>query len=192
MTLFLERLALAFDFPVLEWIQSNLRCGFLDAVMPPLTRLSDAGIIWIVFTLICLAMKKHRKTGAGMAVALVLGLIICNGILKPVVARIRPYDYQLAQFGREISLLIPKETDFSFPSGHTIAAFEAAVALFLSNKKLGIPAIVLAVLTAFSRMYLYVHYPSDVIVSVVLGTAFAFAGKAIVDAVAKKRAAKKA
>ena len=115
-----------------------------------------------------------------MGIALLIGLVVCNMILKPWVGRIRPYDYQLIHFGKTIELLVATPHDYSFPSGHTIASFQAAVALTIHNRKLGIPAMVLAVLIAFSRMYLYVHYPTDVLASVILGTAIAFLGCFIV------------
>ena len=165
-----------FDLPILDWIAANLRCSFLDFVMPLITLLGDAGIFWIAVSAILLLVPKHRKTGLSMGISLLIGLVVCNMILKPWVGRIRPYDYQFIHFGKTIELLVATPHDFSFPSGHTIASFEAAVALTVHNRKLGIPAIILAVLIAFSRMYLYVHYPTDVLASVVLGTAIAFLG----------------
>ena len=170
----LSYLAEHFDLPILDWIMANLWCPFLDAVMPVITVLGDAGIFWIALAAVFLLLPKHRKMGLSMGVALMMGLVICNMILKPVVGRIRPYDYQLEFFQKTIPLLIERQHDFSFPSGHTIASFEAAVAMLICNKKLGIPAMILAVLIAFSRMYLYVHYPTDVIASVILGTGLAF------------------
>lgn len=172
-------LAESFDLPVLDWIQSNLQCAFLDFIMPIITLFGDAGIFWIACSVILLLIPKYRKVGLSMGFALLLGLLVCNVTLKPLCQRIRPYDYQLQYFGREIALLIEAQHDFSFPSGHTIASFEACTALMIRNKKLGIPATILAILIAFSRMYLYVHYPTDVIVSVFLGIGFAFIGNAI-------------
>lgn len=171
----LDTLAVSFDLPILDWIAANLWCPFLDTMMPIITLLGDAGIFWIAISVLFIITKKYRKTGLGMAFALIMGLLICNLWLKPTVARIRPYDFQ-ANLGVVINLLIEKQHDFAFPSGHTIASFEAAVVILLNNKKLGIPAMILAVLIAFSRLYLYVHYPTDVIASVILGTAFAFLG----------------
>ena len=84
-------------------------------------------------------------------------------------------------FQKTIPLLIERQHDFAFPFGHTIASFEAAVAILIRNKKLGVPAMILAVLIAFSRLYLYVHYPTDVIASVILGTGLAFLGTYLVD-----------
>ena len=116
-----------------------------------------------------------------MALALLTGLLVCNVVMKPLFARMRPYDYQLLFHDRVIPLLIEAEKDFSFPSGHTIASFEAATALFLRHKKLGIPALILAGLIAFSRLYLYVHYPTDVLTSVILGIGIAFLSAKLVD-----------
>ena len=162
--------AVGFDLPILDWIAKNMRCGFLDAVMPIITLLGDAGIFWIALSVVFLLIPKLRKAGLSMAIALLMGLVVCNMTLKPLCARIRPYDF----YGEAMQLLVATPHDFSFPSGHTIASFEAATALAIHNKKLGIPALVLAGLIAFSRLYLYVHYPTDVLVSIVLGIAFAF------------------
>ncbi len=176
--MFLELLnawAIAFDLPILDWIQANWANPFLDFIMPWITLLGDAGIFWMVWAAILVFTKKYRKIGFGMAIAMALGLLVCNIILKPAVGRIRPYDFQ-ETLGVTINLLIEKQHDFSFPSGHTIASFEACTVLLLGNKKMGIPATILAILIAFSRMYLYVHYPTDVIASVILGTIFGIIG----------------
>ena len=172
----LSFLAEHFDLPILDWMANNLRCGILDFLMPIITLLGDAGIFWIATSVVLLCIPKYRKAGLGMAISLLIGVVLCNITLKPLVGRIRPYDYQLRYFGKTIELLVATPHDFSFPSGHTIASFEAAVALTVRHKKLGAAALVLAVLIAFSRMYLYVHYPTDVLASVILGTGIAFLG----------------
>ncbi len=174
-----EWFALNFDFPILDWIAQNLRCAFLDAVMPVITVLGDAGWFWIACAVVLLLIPKYRKIGLSMGAALILGLLVCNVTMKPLLARIRPYDLQ-AQLGQTVQLLIEKPHDFSFPSGHTLASFEAATVLMIYNKKLGIPALVLAALIAFSRLYLYVHYVTDVLFSLGLGIAFAFLGTYLV------------
>ncbi len=179
-------LAESFDLPILDWIAAYLWCPFLDIVMPAITHLADAGLFWILLAAILLFFPKYRKAGLCMGLSLLLGLLICNGILKPLAARPRPYDYQLEHFGRVIPLLISAPADYSFPSGHTIASFEASVALLLGHKRLGIPAILLACLIAFSRLYLYVHYPSDVLASLLLGTGIAILCTALVKQVCKK------
>ena len=171
----LNNYAIAFDLPILEWIQANLQSTFLDTAMPIITAFGNGGIFWIACSVLLMFIPKTRRMGFGMAFALSMGLLVCNIILKPGVARIRPYDLQ-ETLGVTIDLLIKRSHDFSFPSGHTIASFEACTVLMLGNKKLGIPATLLAILIAFSRLYLYVHYPTDVITSVVLGIAFGFIG----------------
>ncbi len=174
-------LAEHFDLPILDWIMAHLWCPALDAVMPLITRLGDAGILWILVAAGLLFFPKYRRTGITMGIALLIGMLLCNVTLKPLIARPRPFDYQLLHFGKEIPLLISRPADFSFPSGHTIASFEAAVVIALRHKKLGVPALVLASLIAFSRMYLYVHYPTDVLFSVVLGTGIAFLANWLVN-----------
>lgn len=182
----LNSVAVSFDLPILDWIQEHLQCTFLDKTMPIVTLFGDGGVFWIGVAVLLLFFAKYRKTGFSMGMALVLGLVVCNITLKPLVARIRPYDFQLQEFGKEISLLISAQHDFSFPSGHTIASFEACTVLLLHDKRMGIPATVLAILIAFSRLYLYVHYPTDVLVSLVLGIAFGLLGNFLVNLIYKK------
>ena len=183
---FLYTCAISFDLPILDWIQANLKSGFMDTFMPFITKFGDHGLFWMIVAAVLVIVPKPRKTGLGMAFAMVIGLLVCNITLKPLVARIRPYDLQLEQFGITIQLLGERMHDFSFPSGHTIASFEAAVVLLKNSKKMGIPAMILAVLISFSRLYLYVHYPTDVLAAVILGTLFALIG----DAIAAKGAPK--
>ena len=189
-------MAEGFDLPILDWIAANLWNPVLDKIMPLVTILGDAGIFWIVCSVILMLIPKTRKAGFSMGLALLMGVVLCNITLKPLIGRIRPYDYQWEVYGRTIELLIEAEHDFSFPSGHTIASFEAAFALLLGNKKLGIPAMILAVLIAFSRMYLYVHYPTAVIARVILGIGLAilatWSGGKLWDLVTRKMAEKKA
>lgn len=182
----LNMLAESFDLPILEWIAANLRSPIGDKIWPIVTLFGEGGIFWIACAVLMLCFRKTRKTGFSMAVALILGVLVCNVTMKPLIGRIRPYDYQLQHFGKEITLLIAKQHDFSFPSGHTIASFEAAAALLCYKKRFGIPALILACLVAFSRLYLYVHYPTDVIFSVIVGTLFGLLGTAIVSGIYKK------
>lgn len=186
---FLYTCAISFDLPILDWIQANLQSDFMDKFMPFITVFGDAGIFWMVISALFVVFPKTRKTGLGMAFAMIIGLVVCNITLKPLVARIRPYDLQ-AELGITIQLLGERMHDFSFPSGHTIASFEAAVVM-LKNRKLGIPAMILAVLISFSRLYLYVHYPTDVIASIILGTLFALIGDALAGLIAPKLGAGK-
>ena len=182
----LNQQAVSFALPILDWIQAHLQCGFLDAVMPIVTLFGEGGIFWIAWAVLMLVFPKTRKTGIAMGIALVMGVLICNVTLKPLVARPRPYDFQYEEYGREITLLVKGLHDYSFPSGHTIASFEACTVLMLHDKRLGIPATVLAILIAFYRLYLYVHYPTDVIFSIIVGTAFAFIGNALAEKIAQR------
>ncbi len=188
---FLTACAIGFDLPILDWIQANLQSSFMDSFMPIITLLGDAGIFWIAWSVLLLLFPKTRKIGLGMGFALILGLLVCNVTLKPLIARPRPYDFQETEFGVFIQLLIDRQHDFAFPSGHTIASFEAATVLLKNSKKMGIPAMILAVIIAFSRLYLYVHYPTDVIFSVFSGILFAFIGDALAGLVAPKLAPRK-
>ena len=160
-----------FDMAILDLIQSNIRTGFMDAIMPFITQLGDAGLIWIILSIGLIIPKKTRKIGFVMIIALTPNGIICNIILKPMLARIRPFDVNTA-----IKLLINKPRDFSFPSGHTSASFTAASVLFFRKSKLFVPSLVLAFLISFSRLYLYVHYPSDVLAGLVLGVLCGYIG----------------
>ncbi len=177
--------AISFDLPILDWIQAHLQCAFLDKAMPIVTLFGDGGVFWIAVAVVLLFFRQYRKTGFSMLAALILGVLVCNVTLKPLIARIRPYDLQ-ETLGKTIPLLISAHHDYSFPSGHTIASFEACVVLLIHDKRMGIPATILACLIAFSRLYLYVHYPTDVIFSLFAGIGFAFLGNAIVNAVYRR------
>ena len=182
----LNSLAVSFDLPILDWIQANLQSGFMDFIMPIITLFGDAGIFWMVWAAILVFIPKTRKIGLGMAFAMAMGLLVCNVTLKPLVGRMRPYDFQIDELGKTWEdillagkLLVETPHDYSFPSGHTIASFEACTVLMLGDKRMGIPATILAILIAFSRLYLYVHYPTDVIFSVFAGILFAVLGNMI-------------
>lgn len=165
------------EFGILDFIRSHLCCAALDFIMPLLTRLGDGGILWICCTVVLLLFRKTRKAGAAMALSLVLEVICCNVILKPLVARPRPYNVKAVQ------LLISPLSDYSFPSGHTGASFAAAASLFFSKNCLWIPALVIAILMGFSRLYLYAHYPSDVLAGALLGIMLGWLGTAIVKVI---------
>ena len=159
---------LSFEFAVLDGIQNHLRTSFLDAAMPLISRLGDAGIVWLLMTLVLVIMPVTIKIGLVVSVALAVVSLFCNVIAKPLVGRARPYDVNTA-----VHLLVKRLTDFSFPSGHTAASFAVVFALYFIGCKLWKFSLVLAVLIAFSRLYLYVHYPSDVLAGVFLGAAAA-------------------
>lgn len=152
------------DWSILNWIQDVFGSTFMDVIMPKITALGNAGIIWIIIGICLLFSKKYRKTGIFVLVGLLVGLIVGNGLVKNLVARQRP-----CWINPEFPLLIPTPTDYSFPSGHTQASVIAATILTMANKKWGYVVIPLAVLIAFSRLYLYVHFPTDVLGGAIMG-----------------------
>ena len=154
---------LAWEYAFLDWIQANLASPWLDAVMKFITYLSDGGAIWVAAAIVMLVIPKYRRYGVVLSVVIVSGAVLNSLVLKPVIGRVRPF------VGLEdIMLLITPPGDASFPSGHTLVSVSSAIVILRANKKLGIAALVLASLIAFSRMYLYVHFPTDIIAGVVL------------------------
>ena len=170
-----------FELGILDFIQNTFRCAFLDVFFPIVTKFGDGGIFWIAVSILFLCFKKTRRTGLMMGMALTLGLLVGNLTLKPLVARIRPYDLNPA-----IELLVPALSDYSFPSGHTLACFECATVLMIRDRRIGIPALALGILVALSRLYLYVHYPTDVLCGLVLGVLFGFLGVYLIQLILKK------
>ncbi len=171
------------EIGILDGIQEIFRSPFLDMLMPRITFLGDSGWFWILLALLLLCYRPTRKIGATMGLALIFSLLVVNLTLKPLVARVRPYDTNTL-----IKLLVEAPLDFSFPSGHSQASFAAASALFYWNKKSGAAALVLAALIAFSRLYLYVHYPSDVLLGSLLGVLLGLLAYKIMKRLLKRRA----
>lgn len=177
----------SFDYSILNYINEHFHNTFFDGFFSIITHLADAGWFWIALAALLLCFKKTRKTGCVMGAALLMGVIFGNGILKPLIHRVRPYDNAAwSPAVTRATLLISPPSDYSFPSGHTLASFEGAFGIFLCNKKWGAPALVLAVLIAFSRLYFYIHYPTDVIGGMILGIGFAVAAFFIVGAIWNK------
>jgi len=152
------------DNKLLSLIQRRLRCSFLDKVMPVVTSLGTCGVIWGMTMLIFLRMLRYRRIGLILFVTLVFCAVITNAVLKPLVARPRP-----CHVCTEIRLLISCPMDYSFPSGHTMSSFAAAMIIIHANQTLGIIAFALAIFISFSRLYLFVHYPSDVMAGMIFG-----------------------
>lgn len=162
------------EFRILDGIQS-IRTPLGDVVMPLISSLGNAGMIWVLLALVLFLVPRTRRSGAIVLAALCLDVLMCNVLLKHMFARIRPCDVNTA-----VQLLIARPHDFSFPSGHTAASFAAASALyFAGEKKLFKAAAVLAVWIAFSRMYLYVHYPTDILGGVIVGVLSGYIGMCV-------------
>ncbi|MEG2000955.1 MAG: phosphatase PAP2 family protein [Evtepia sp.] len=156
------------DTGILNFIYSRTRNALFDILMPFISRMGNGGAVWVLSALLLLFMPNYSKCGLAMAISLILCVVIGNLTLKPLFARTRPCDLNPA-----ITLLIRRPTDYSFPSGHTMSSFAAATILLLSHKELGMLAMILASLIAFSRLYLYVHHPSDILVGALIGIAIA-------------------
>lgn len=167
------------DWTILHWIRDTLQCGVMDFLMPKITALGNGGAIWIVAAAAMTISKKYRKYGIAMFAALAAGVLVGNVCLKHLIARSRPCWIE------NVSLLIGNPTDYSFPSGHTLSSVIGAFMLTAANRKFGLLAIPLAALISFSRLYLYVHFPSDVLASVVIGVLL---GNIAVYAITKVRA----
>lgn len=157
-----------FDYTVMNFIQEHFHTAFTDSIFPILTYLGESGFIWIVLSIIFLINPKTRKCGLICIGAMVMCFLFGEVFLKNVICRVRPCN----QFP-DVPLLITRPDSFSFPSGHSGSSFAAATAIFLCHKRIGICALILAFLIAFSRVFLFVHYPTDIIAGAILGILFA-------------------
>lgn len=153
------------DVQLLFWIQQNVRSDAATAFLEFFTDLGNMGALWIGLAVALFLYKKTRLTGSHAMLAVAVNVVLTNGLLKYLVARPRPF-----LLHSEINPLIALPTGFSFPSGHTSCSFAVAFVLYaLLPKRYGIPALVTAVLVGFSRLYLGVHYPTDVLAGVLVG-----------------------
>lgn len=159
---------------------SDLHGTFFDKIVLFITHLGDKGFVWIGMALVFLFIKKYRKAGINMAVAMLISLLVVNMFLKNLIERDRPFitDPTLDN--------LVFEGSFSFPSGHTATSVTAAMSLFYWHKKEGIAAIVLAVLISLSRIYICVHYPTDVLGGAVSGILISFVVFVVIRSISQK------
>lgn len=163
-----------FELSLLESI-NNFFMSFatyvtIEKIMIFFTNLGNLGVIWLIVGVILLIIKKTRPIGIAVLISLAIQFVVGEMIIKNLVQRMRPFTRM------SFNIKIPKPTSYSFPSGHTMSSFAAATAIFIKNKKLGIPALTLATLIGFSRIFLMVHYPTDVLAGIILGIITGYIG----------------
>ena len=177
-----------FDRSILLFIQNNVRVTAMNQLVTFITHLGNAGILWIALTLLMLCFQKTRRTGVTCAISMVIGLIVANLILKNWVARVRPYVTI-----EELELMIEPQKDWSFPSGHATNSFACGWVMFRTMKKrYGVPALVMAILITLSRIYVGVHYPTDILAGTAIGICAAEAAIALVKQLRRRFPAFKA
>lgn len=154
----------SFDKKVLNYINMHFRNSFFDRTMPLVTSLGNLGLIWIGIAMYLLKSRLYRIEGLMVLSALALTTALGEGIIKHLIRRARPFGLD-----NQLSLLISKPITYSFPSGHSASSFAAAGIFMITNNPFGVYVILLASLIAFSRLYLNVHYPTDVFSGVMLG-----------------------
>lgn len=172
---------------ILLWIQSHLRNPFTDPIVSFFTQLGNAGLLFIALTLLLLAFPKTRRLGLAAGCALVLSLLFTNVLLKHLVGRVRPW----VDFPSLVPLVYEGDPN-SFPSGHSSAAFAFAAGMFFSRppRWLKISAPILALLMALSRLYVGVHYPTDVAAGIAVGILAGWLASRIVGELCRKWAKK--
>lgn len=150
-----------------EWLYAlqNIHSPILDKIMVAISTIGNAGLFWIVCALLLLIFKKTRPVGVQVVIAMAVTFIIGNLVLKNLIMRDRP-----CWIDTSVALLVDSPTDYSFPSGHSMNGFAASVTMLLNDRRYGIPAVILAALIAFSRLYIFVHFPTDVFAGILIGT----------------------
>lgn len=152
-----------FEFAFLDFLQMH-RSPLADALAVFLNVAGARGGVWLALALLLMLKRRTRWTGCAVLLALALHFVACDFLLKPLFARPRPCDINTT-----VELLIERPNGWSFPSGHTSSAFAAAGALYARRSRLALPALLLAAAIGFSRLYLYVHFPTDVLAGALLG-----------------------
>lgn len=157
------------DTAILDFIQQYIKCGFLDIIMAFFSYIGEGGAIWFAAAIAFLFSHKTRSMGVMIICAMALGFFTGEIVLKNIICRPRPFIDN-----PEIVLNISPPSGYSCPSGHSCSSLAAATIMLIKDKRFGIPAMCVAVMIVFSRLYNYVHYPSDVLLGMMLGVVSAF------------------
>lgn len=179
---------LRFDSSILMWFQDSVRGGIGTPIVKVITHMGDKGALWILLTLALLIYpnRRGRRLGLMCGISMAIGLLVTNLIIKNWVARVRPYEFDNPLF-QGLECIVAKADDWSFPSGHTTNSLACAWVLFRkAPKKWGIPALVMAILIALSRLYVGIHYPTDVLGGAVIGICSACIAMWLVPKLEKK------
>lgn len=153
-----------FDVYILTIIKKYLKNKYLDLIMKYITKLGDMGLVWFIISLMLLISKTYRGIGLIIIFALMISVLLGEGIIKHSVRRVRPFIDK-----EDVTLIIGKPITYSFPSGHTMSSFAATSVLSFYFTKYSLIFLILASAIAFSRVYLYVHYPTDIVAGIILG-----------------------
>ena len=157
------------EINILNFIQENLRSPLMDNIMYLFTSLGENGIIWIIISLVLIFSKKYKHIGIVMLISLTIGLCLGEFLIKNIICRMRPF-----YVNTDITLFISPPFGYSFPSGHTSSSFSSAFVLSKISKKVGVLAFTLAALISFSRLYFFVHYPTDVLAGILFGISVSY------------------
>lgn len=170
------------DNNILGFVQANLHNVILDKILPFISMIGNDGAIWVAIAAVFLSISKYKKYGIMIVVAVLLSALSGEVVLKPLLARVRP-----CNLNTFVPMLIPRPADYSFPSGHTSASFAATFIIWKANRNFGVFALLLAFFIAFSRLYLYVHYPTDILAGMVLGLLCGAAAIGVINTIYKKK-----
>lgn len=166
----MKRFLKKIDYSLLNWIQGHIRTKKMDKFMLFASKLGDGGIIWIIYAVLFFCFGSTRPNAVTLFFVVSLCALVGNFVIKPLFRRTRPCNNDDSD---SKPLLLSRPSDSSFPSCHTMTSFAAVVAIFQAGGLLGITSVVFASLISFSRMYLFVHYPSDVLIGAIMGLAAA-------------------
>ena len=170
------------EIAILDFIQMLLKNPLMDRIMVLITTLGNEGILYYIILVLLLINKKTRKLGVILGVSMLLNHILSNMTLKPLIARTRPFDVNTA-----VEIIIKKPSSYSFPSGHTAQAFTTAFAFLFAKSKFAKPMFIFAFIMAFTRLYLYVHYPTDILGGILCGLISSYLGYNLVEIIYKMK-----